>query len=76
MYYQKSYATLTAAEENDFTTEAIQLLEQGALAIIYRDIIKDPNKQATAEASEFRQLSNLRRKTARLLRSGKLGGSF
>lgn len=71
LYYKKKYAALSAgADENDWTTDAEDLIESRAEWWLYSRVIKSESKAMLAKQQEVEALQALRIKTERLHMSG------
>lgn len=73
IYFTKSYTALSAdSDENDWTTEAEDLIEARAEKVIYRKILKDKIAADDMEILESQALENLRAKSSSLQSTGSL----
>jgi hypothetical protein len=71
--YQKKYAELAlAADTNDFTTDAEDLIEARARWWLYSRVIKDMEQAQIAKAEEIEALTALRIKTNKLTSTGQI----
>lgn len=69
--YQQKYTALSAdTDENDFTTDAEDLIEARSLWWLYKNIIHDNEQADSAKIAELDALASLRKKTYKLTATG------
>ena len=70
--YVKGYAALTAAQSNDFTTNAEDLIEARAMRMVYDFLLKNEKMADRCAIKEAEELVNLQGETQRLIATGKV----